>query len=170
MGWVEALVFRGWPRPAVPARPVVDLIQPAVCGLPLGAPAARVRECLGAPASWREQRRGCWAYPERGLRVDVPVDRELESFTLALRSTPQGLTASRLPWRPFEGQLVLPGRTVLASRVTRQEFEAALASPTTSEQVMGDTVLTWARGRWLLEVSFSSGGEPLYANVQRQST
>lgn len=167
MGWVEALVFRSWPRPAAPARLVVDLVQPAVCGLPLGAPAARVRECLGAPASWREQRRGCWAYPERGLRVDVPADGELESFAISLSGNPQGLTASRLPWRPFEGQLVLPGRTVPATRVTRPEWEAALSSPTTSEQVMGDTVLTWKRGRWRLEVAFAPEGAPLYANVQR---
>ncbi|MDC0707052.1 hypothetical protein POL68_01075 [Stigmatella sp. ncwal1] len=167
MGWVESLIFRDWPRPGHPSQHVVDLLKPRVCGLPLGAAAAQVRETLGAPASWREKRRGCWAYPSWGLRVDVPADRELDSFSIALSHSHQGLTASRLPWQPFSGQLLLPGRSVPASRVTPLDFETALSTPATREEVFGDTVLTWNRGGWLLEVSFAPGGAPLYAHVQR---
>ncbi|SEU23279.1 hypothetical protein SAMN05443639_110228 [Stigmatella erecta] len=63
--------------------------------------------------------------------------------------------------------LLLPGRRVLASRVTPLDFETALSTPDTQEEVFGDTVLTWKRSRWLLEVSFLPGGAPLFAHVRR---
>lgn len=169
MGLVEAIVFRGWPRPERPEKLVLDLTRPSLCGLRLGEPGSRVREVLGAPASWREKRkRGCWAYPAWGLRVDVPADREVESFRIALQRPEEGLTPTRLPWQSFSGQIVLPQQTVPASRLTtRQGFEAAFQGPSEVEEVMGDTVLTWERDGWLLEVAFHPEGGPLYVDVQR---
>ncbi|HEX8435491.1 hypothetical protein [Archangium sp.] len=168
MGLMEALVFRGWPRPESPGKLVLDLTRPSLCGLRLAEPASRVREVLGAPASWREKkRRGCWAYPAWGLRVDVPGDQEVESFRVALQRPEQGLTVSRLPWRSFTGQLILPQGTLPASRVTRQDFEKAFSKPTEVDELLGDTLVTWERDQWLVEVAFHEDGAPLYVSVDR---
>ena len=167
MGLMEAVLFRGWPRPERPERLVLDLTRPSLCGIRLGEPAGRVREVLGAPASWREKRRGCWAYPAWGLRLDVPADREVTSFCIAQGQPERGLTASRLPWRSFPGQLVLPGQTVPSSRLTRPDFERAFSRPDEAEELLGDTVLTWKREGWVLQVAFHPEAGPLYVNVER---
>ncbi|WP_224245731.1 hypothetical protein [Hyalangium gracile] len=167
MGLAEALIFRGWPRPERPERLVLDLTRPSLCGIQLGAPAHRVRELLGAPASWREKRRGCWAYPRWGLRLDVPADREVSSFCIALGQPERGLTASRLPWQSFAGQLVLPGQNVSSSGVTRADFERAFSKPDETEELLGDTLLTWRRQGWLLEVAFHPEAGPLYVDVEQ---
>jgi hypothetical protein len=99
--------------------------------------------------------------------VDVPADREVESFLVALHHPGQGLTASALPWRSFAGHIVLPQGSMLASRVTRQDFERALEKPTRVEEEMGETVLSWERDKWYLEVACHADGTPLYLTVER---
>ncbi len=169
MGWWDALCFRGWPRPEQPASRMLDLTRPGLCGIPLGAATQRLREELGAPASYWAWRRGLWLYPAWGLRFDAPGNEEVEGLYVVLRRPEQAAIApARVRWHSFPGQVLLPDQRVLASELERGGLEKALGQPDRLEEEEGETLLTWLREGWRLEVSFHPEGEPLSLGVSRE--
>jgi hypothetical protein len=169
MGWWEALCFRGWPRPEPLASGVLDLTRPEVCGIVLGAATRRLREELGAPASYWAWRRGLWLYPAWGLRFDAPGNEEVEGLSVVLwRPEQAAIAPARVRWHAFQGQVRLPDRRVRASELERGGLERALGPPDRLEEAEGETLLTWRREGWRLEVSLHPEGEPLALGISRE--
>jgi hypothetical protein len=166
MGILESILYWNWPRPAQPPRQVLDLTQPSLGGVRLGAPVDRLRELLGVPGSFYAKRRGIWLYPAWGMRFDV-VEEQVEGLFVALHR-PEAARLAPVPmkWKPFTGTIIFPTQTLPASKLmTRASLEGVLQEPSELHQDEDETVLIYKREGWSLEAALHPEGPLLSLSV-----
>jgi hypothetical protein len=166
MGILESILYWNWPRPAQPPRQVLDLTQPSLGGVRLGAPVDKLRELLGVPGSFYAKRRGIWLYPAWGMRFDVVEDRVEGLFVALQRPAAARLGHVPMRWQSFAGTVIFPTRTLPASQlVTRASLEGVLPAPSELHEDEDETVLCYQREGWSLEAALHPEGPLLSLSV-----
>jgi hypothetical protein len=158
MGLVEAWMFRRWPKPAPPASLTLDMEAGRLGGIALRSPAKALAEVLGAPASYREMRRGRWVYPQLGVGFE---EEEGKLITIALVfSHPElsPLWACQDTFRPFTGQVRFRHGPQRAAGLQEPLLREALGAPISEDRDEEEVVVRFRRGDVEVEAEFTPEG------------
>lgn len=136
MGIMERLFFRNWPQPhtgGVLLDLNLDLTAGALGQFTINGSAEKLKELLGAPASWsRWKYRQQWHYPELGVWFDTSKEGILEGINLVIRE--EALYASCpgwiVRWKPWSGSIRFEkGNRIPALAAKKEDFIKLVGEP-----------------------------------------
>ncbi|HLL00291.1 MAG TPA: hypothetical protein VK539_06865 [Myxococcaceae bacterium] len=165
MGFLDAWMFRKWPRPAQPASLALDLAGARLGSFTLGSPVQGLAESLGPPASYWAMRRGWWHYPESGLAFTEKHGR-IDYMTIVAshpeKTLLQGFMAR---FRPYSGLVRLAHGSERASNVREQSLREVLGTPISEDREEAIVLLTFRKSGVEFEVELLPSGHLVYLGL-----